>query len=88
MLGGMNPTDIHEKLKRDKDFENCQFDYFEDIIHHHLPDVEVIVDKNYKPHVKCPLHLPENCPDLDPKEHADWKRFMDSEIRILGEILQ
>ena len=88
MLGGMNPTDIHEKLKRDKDFENHLFDYFEDIIHHHLPDVEVIVDKNHEPCVKCPLHLPENCPDLDPKEHADWKRFMDSEIKILGEILQ
>ena len=88
MLGGMNPTDIHEKLKRDKDFENHLFDYFEDIIHHHLPDVEVIVDKSYEPRVECPPHLPKNCPDLDPEEHADWKRFMDSEIKILGEILQ
>ena len=88
LVGGLNPADIHTKLKQDKNFEKHLFSFFEDVIQHHLPDVELTIDKNYEPRIECPPHPPKYHPDMDMKVLEDWDRFMDSEVKILGEILQ
>ena len=67
----MNPADIHEKLKQDKIFEKHLFAYFKDIIHHHLPDIEVVVNKKYESHIENLPHLLE---ETDPKKPTDWKK--------------
>jgi hypothetical protein len=36
--GGSNPSDIHRRL-HDVAYQKKFFAFFEDIIHHHLPDV-------------------------------------------------
>ena len=72
MLGGLNPADIHEKLKQDKIFEKHLFAYFKVIIHHHLPDIDIVVDKRYEPCIENPPHLPE---ETDPKKLTDWKKI-------------
>ena len=88
LVGGLNPADIHTKLKQDKIFEKHLFSFFEDIIQHHLPNVELTIDKNYEPHIECPPHPPKYHPDMNLKVLEDWDIFMDSEVKILGEILQ
>ena len=88
LLGGLNPSDIHEKLKIDDSFKERLFAYYEDIIHHHLPDVDIVMDTHYEPRVECPPNLPEDCPNLNTIQLAEWKIFMDSEIKKLGEIFQ
>ena len=88
LLGGLNPSDIHEKLKIDDSFKEWLFGYYEDIIHHHLPDVDIVMDMHYKPCVECPPNLPENCPNLNTIRLAEWNIFMDSEIKKLGDIFQ
>lgn len=85
MLGGLNPANIHEKLKQDKIFEKHLFAYFKDIIHLHLPDIEVVVNKKYESCTENPPHLLE---ETDPKKLTDWKNIMDSEVKVLGKIPQ
>ncbi|KAG1761818.1 hypothetical protein EDD22DRAFT_736177, partial [Suillus occidentalis] len=46
--GACNPSDMHVKL-RDVKFQQRFFAFFEDIIHHHLPDIEVDIDPKYEP---------------------------------------
>ncbi|KAF9509416.1 hypothetical protein BS47DRAFT_1365291 [Hydnum rufescens UP504] len=47
--GGLNPTDVHTKMKTDPKWQRQFFDFFEDIIHHHLPDTEDIVPPGFEP---------------------------------------
>lgn len=47
--GGMNPNVLHAHLKDDSAYQKQFFDYFESIIHHHLPDIEVLIEPNYEP---------------------------------------
>jgi hypothetical protein len=49
--GGSNPTDIHQKLQ-DSSFQARFFDFFEDIIHHHLPDILAELDLKFDPRVE------------------------------------
>jgi hypothetical protein len=37
LMGGLNPSQLHERLAVDNDFKHRFFEFFEDIIHHHLP---------------------------------------------------
>ena len=63
------------------------FDYLEDIIWHHLPDVEVEIDKNYEPRVERPPP-PDSATDIPPQALREWHMFMDSEVEKLGKVLQ
>ena len=58
LLGGLNPDDIHEKLHADMDFGTRFFEFLEDIIYHHLPDIEVDVNSTYEPRVERPSMHP------------------------------
>ena len=84
MLGGLNPANIHEKLKQDKIFEKHLFSYFKDIIHHHLPDIEVVVNKKYESCTENPPHLLE---ETDSKKPQIGKILWILRLRYLAKFL-
>ena len=63
------------------------FAFFEDIIHHHLPDIDVTIDSNYEPRVERPPSPPQ-CSSIPSKELYEWQSFMQTEVKKLGEALQ
>jgi hypothetical protein len=88
--GGVNPKILHERMKRDNDFETHFFEFFENINHHHLPDIGVDIDKNFEPHTQwppCPTQLTENS-ELPLEWIDDWNEIFVSEIKACGEVLQ
>ena len=90
LLGGLNPNDIHQRLKEDAAFKTRFFAFFEDIIQHDLPDVDVIMDPTYEPRVERPPFPPKPSithPECTQALH-EWQMFMDSEVKKLGEVLQ
>src|SRR6266478_4776413 len=46
--GSLNPSDVHKRMKKDSEWRDHFFAFFEDIIHHQLPDVpfDLIPDQN------------------------------------------
>ena len=88
LLGGLNPNQIHQRLKNDLEFKNRFFKFFEDIIQHHLPDVDIAVDTAYEPRVERPPSPPTVSPNISARELYEWRMFMESEVKKLGEILQ
>jgi hypothetical protein len=89
LLGGLNPNDIHLKLKSNPGFQQQFFSYFEDIIQHHLPDVDVAIDVHYEPRVERPPFPPEfSTTTCSSDVLREWRSFMDTEVKKLGEVLQ
>ena len=88
LIGASNPNEIHRRLKEEPGFERRFFDFFEDIIEHQLPDVELKTEKNYEPRVERPPVPPESTSCIPPQALHDWHVFMDSEVKKLGEVLQ
>jgi Helitron helicase-like domain at N-terminus len=76
--GRLNPAQLHEKVANDTDFERRFFAFFDQIIHHHLPDVEFSVDPGFEPRTQRLPHL-----DID-----DWDNVFVSEVKVCGEVLQ
>ena len=54
LIGCSNPNEIHKWLKEEHGFDQHFFDFFKSIIEHHLPEVEVSVDKDYESRVERP----------------------------------
>ena len=91
LLGGLNPNEIHERLKKDNDFEKRFFNFFEDIIQHELPEVDVNIDTGFEPRVERPPLPPSSAAsssEIPVKRLRDWQIFMESEVKKLGEVLQ
>ena len=88
LLGGLNPSQIHEHLKHDVAFKNHLFDFFENTIHHHLPDIDIKVESDFEPRIQRPPLPPDPSfhPALD--ELAEWESVFVTEIKMCGEILQ
>ncbi|KAJ3554886.1 hypothetical protein NP233_g12332 [Leucocoprinus birnbaumii] len=59
---GLNPTDIYEWLESNPDYQTQFFKFWESIIHHHLPDIDVEIGPSYDPRLECPPVPPH--PDL------------------------
>jgi hypothetical protein len=79
LVGGLNPSAIHDRMKNDADFQSRFFTFFEDLIHHHLPDVDLEVSQEYEPKVeRPPLNL--NINTKNP--------IMQEEVKRCGEVLQ
>ena len=61
LLGALNPADLHDKLKSTPGFDHKVFYFFEEIIKHHLPEIEFNIDKELSlvqnAHVMHLLHL-------------------------------
>jgi hypothetical protein len=87
LLGGLNPNDIHKRLKEDTEFASRFFAFFDDIIQHDLPDVEIPIDPTYEPRVERPPSPPESG-SISPEKIYEWRSFMQTEVKKLGEALQ
>lgn len=88
--GACNPSDMHVKL-RDVEFQQHFFAFFEDVIHHHLPDIEVDIDPKYEPRVERPPQPPLDllCDDQPQTQIVkEWESTFTSQIKQCGEALQ
>ena len=81
LLGSLNPNDIHRRLKEEPEFEQRFFRYFENIIEHHLPDVDVTFDANYEPRAERPPSPPESTSGISAQDLHEWHIFMESEAK-------
>jgi len=81
LLGGLNPADLHTRLTGDSEYQKQFFDYFETIIHHHLPDIEVEISNDYNPCVECPPVPPtlSQHPTLDVLN--EWESVYATEVK-------
>jgi hypothetical protein len=87
LTGAINPSQLHKRLAADDEFKRQFFDFFEDIIHHHLPNDDIPIDPVYEPRVEWPP-----CP-LNPSEQLlgeldSWESAFITQIKICGEALQ
>jgi len=80
LAGGLNPSDVHAKMKADTSGEWKQrfFNFFDDIIKHRLPDTGDVVDPAFEPRAQRP-------PD---PTHPDFEAEFNAEVKKCGEILQ
>ena len=76
--GGINLRETHVKLKENPDWRKQYFDFLEDIIHHHAPDVDIVLDPDFEPRVQCPP---------DPKDLLFDVEFP-CEVKRCAEVLQ
>jgi len=86
LLGGLNPSDVHQKMRDDPGFQERFFAYFEDIIHRHLPDIDQEVDKSFEPQTERPPNPPGlgACLEL----LNEWESVFCMQIKMCGEALQ
>ena len=88
LLGGLNLSDLHAKLTDNPEYQKQFFDYFESIIQHHLPDLEVNIPENHEPRVERPPvpPFPLEHPTLDLLN--EWESAYITKVKKCGEILQ
>jgi len=87
LTGAINPSQLHKHLAADDEFKRQFFDFFEDIIHHHLPNDDIPIDPVYEPRVERPP-----CPPNPSKQLLGeldiWESAFITQIKICGEALQ
>ena len=83
LLGGVNPNETHKRLKEDSEFHDRFFAFFNDIIQHDLPDVDVSIDSNYEPRVERPPPPPKSS-SIPLKQMYEWQSFMQTEVKKIG----
>jgi hypothetical protein len=87
LLGGLNPAEIHSRMRDDDDFQKRFFAFFEDIIHHHFPEVDgVEIDKSFEPRTERPPQPPS--PDASLEALNEWGSVFCTQIKMCGEVLQ
>ena len=86
LLGGLNPSQVHQRMRDDPDFERRFFAFFKDIIHHHLPDIEMEVDKSFEPRTECPPKPPNVDDHINTLD--EWDSVFCMQIKMCGEVLQ
>lgn len=88
LLGASNPSEIRKFLKSSEDYCNRFFNFFEGIIHHHLPDINVAFDATYEPRVELPPHVPPediSDPELKATLQTVWDHNFTTQHRVIGE---
>lgn len=66
LCGAHNPYEVHNRMSDSDEYIERFFAFFEDIIHHDLPDMDFAFDPNYKPRIEMPPHVPlTNLEDLE-----------------------
>ena len=88
LIGGMNPTDLHQKLRKDPAYEKQFFKFFESVIHHHLPDVEVQIDPSFEPRIQRPPIPPKGGKECPIEILNEWDEVYATEVKMCGEVLQ
>ena len=88
LLGGLNPSEVHRKMSDDPGFQERFFAFFEEIIHHHLPDIELNVEKSFEPRTERPPKPPGPVADSDLDVLGEWESVFCTQIKTCGEVLQ
>ena len=87
----MNPSQLHAKL-RDEHYQTKFFAFFDDIIHHHLPDIDVVLNPKFEPRVKRPPEIPKPVEASSPEDVLkmmnEWESVFATEVKKCGEVLQ
>jgi len=86
LLGGLNPSEVHQKMRDDPSFQERFFAFFEDAIHHHLPDIDLDVDKSFEPRTERPPKPPQVDTHLDMLN--EWESVFCTQVKMCGEALQ
>ena len=87
LLGGLNPAKIHNKMRDNNEFQKRFFAFFEDMIHHHLPEIDSIeVDKSFEPRTERSPQLPPVDATLEALN--EWESVFCTQIEMCGEVLQ
>ena len=86
LLGGLNPSEVHDKMRDDSEFQQRFFAFFEDTIRHHLPDIDMEVDKSFEPQTERPPNPPSVDSHLDVLD--EWESVFCTQIKMCGEVLQ
>jgi hypothetical protein len=87
LLGGLNPTEVHSRMRNDDDFQRRFFAFFEDVIHHHLPEIDAVeVDKSFEPRIERPPQPPP--PGAILEELNKWESVFCTQVKMCGEVLQ
>jgi len=76
--GGLNPGEVHARMKQDSEWQDQFFRFFEDIIRHHLPDSDDEPQPDRELRAERPPH-PDN-PLFEQEFSSDYK--------LLGEQVQ
>jgi hypothetical protein len=84
--GGLNPSVLHDRLRDSTEYQHQFFAFFEQIIHHHLPDTEDEIDPKFEPRVQRPPYPPNVLAPLE--EIQEWNAVYVTEIKRCGEVLQ
>lgn len=88
LLGYLNPSQLHDRLRSDPGFDKRVFAFFESIIKHDVPDVELHLEKSFEPRCERPLHAPNPLPLRQPNELDEWTTAFQSEVKKCAETLQ
>ena len=88
LVGGLNPSDLHEKLKDNDKYQSQFFEFFEDIIHHHLPDIEYKLQPECDPRTERPPAPPAVSTNIPLDILNSWNSAFLTEIKKCGEKLQ
>jgi hypothetical protein len=75
-------------MKDDIAFQKKFFDFFENIIHHHLPDVDVQLDSDFEPRCERPPKPPVASENIPLEILEEWDSVFVTEIKKCGEVLQ
>ena len=86
LLGGLNPSEVHQKMCDDPGFQTRFFAFFEDITHHHFLEINLEVDKSFEPQTKCPPNPPETDACLDAIN--EWESVFCMQVKMCGKVLQ
>ncbi|KAF5333957.1 hypothetical protein D9758_017594 [Tetrapyrgos nigripes] len=88
LVGGMNPSDIHTKMRNNPDFERRFCNFFDRLIWHHLPNIEYYDDKNVEPRAERSPVPPSIDQYSDPDIARNWDDTFQYEHKKLGEKVQ
>ena len=74
-------------MRDDDDFQKRFFAFFEDLIHHHLPEIDAVeVDKSFEPRIERPPHPPPVDATLEALN--EWESVFCTQVKMCGEVLQ
>lgn len=86
LLGGLNPLETHQHLDDTEDFQNCFFTFYEDIIHHDLPE-DIYFNPKGKPKTERPISIPKEA-KCSSEAIADFKCHFQEDVKYCRELLQ
>jgi len=88
LVGGINPSELHERMTNNPEYQTQFFEFFDDIIHHHLPDIECEIARDWDPRIERPPPPPLVSTNIPIDILNSWNSVFLTEIKKCGEKLQ